>query len=371
MKQKKNKTRVFAWIALGVCGLSMVAAIVGLGCTMSEVSEKIVSKTPDAILASAGVSSDKPVSLPVMYYDQRSDDCVNMYDIGNGGAVRARQFEWSGCGYYNESVEKGLVEYELDEEHMIVGVNGKLIPNKNMDMNRWYGVVDGKSANYAGIIGMQYRDDGAVFEYKSDAFYPLDEVHFSDGDVVNKDKHNHLFTMNFAVPFTVLASGEEQFEVIADDDTFVFVGDRMVIDMGGIHEAMDGKFVIHENGEVYAGINGEEMAYTGVNVVKNDGNVVRIFHADRDSQDSVFAVKFSGMNISVTNTELADDGGVQVAYDPNDPTYVAPLGESKVFYPDSTKGLMVMAAVEGVLVVMASVLVVSAVRFVLRQKSKE
>ena len=143
--------------------------------------------------------------------------------------------------------------------------------------------------------------------------------------------------------------------------------------MGGIHDATTGGFVIHENGEVYSGVGGEELAYSGVNVEKDAGSIVRIFHVDRDAADSVFDVKFSGMNLSVTSAELADNGddGVQIAYDPSDPTYVAPLGESSVFRPDSTKGLIVMATVEGIMVVVMAVLVVSVARFMVKQKVRK
>ena len=100
---------------------------------------------------------------------------------------------------------------------------------------------------------------------------------------------------------------------------------------------------------------------------------MRIFHADRDAADSTFNVKFRGMNLSVTDTKLADGGddGVQVAYDPNDQTYVAPLVESLVFRPDSTKGLIVMATIEGVMIVVVSVLVVSVARFMVKQKAEK
>ena len=80
MKQKKNKSRIFGGVALGVLCLGTVLMIVGLSNTVAEITDKAVSKTPNAILASAGVSEEKLVSVPVIYYDQRPDKCVNLYD---------------------------------------------------------------------------------------------------------------------------------------------------------------------------------------------------------------------------------------------------------------------------------------------------
>lgn len=374
MKRKKNKTQIFGGVALGVLCLGVILAIFGLSSTVGEITKKAVSKTPDAILASAGVSEEKLVSVPVLYYDRKSDECVNLYDTSLSKKLYARQFEWTRCGYYNKELEQGLVEFELNEDYLPVATGaGKLTANRGADATQWFKSVENESASYAGTLGMQYVANGAEFIFEADEFYPLDEVDFSKGDEVNVDGHNHLFTMNFAVPFTVLSSGSESFEVMADDDTFVFVGSKLVLDMGGVHDVMTGRFVIHENGEIYASVGDEDLAYSGVNVTKEDGSIARIYHADRDSAGSTFNVKFSGMNLSVTGAKLAEnsDDGVQIAYDPSDPTYVAPLGESSVFRPDSTKGLIVMATIEGVMIVVVAVLVALAARFMVRQKVKK
>ena len=370
-KQKKNKSLMFGGIALGALSLGVFLAILGMSNTVSEISEKAISKTPDAILASAGVSDEKLVSVPVIYYDQKADQCVNLYDISVASDLYKRQFEWESCGYYNKEVEQGLVEYELDENYLPVATgNGILTANRGINMARWFEAIEGQSTSYSGILKMKYQADGAEFVFEAEDFYPLDTAEFSDGDFANKDGHNHLFTMNFAVPFTVLASGAESVEIESDDDTFVFVGNKLVIDMGGVHDVVKGRLVIHENGEVYTGVGGEDLAYTGVNVNEGEGSIVRIFHADRDSEDSVFNVKFIGMNLGVTDTKMAENGDdeIQIAYDPSDPTYVAPLGESSVFRPDSTKGLIVMATIEGMMIVVISILVASVARFMVKQK---
>ena len=372
MKQRTNKSKIFGGVALGLLVLGVVTVVLGLSNTVGEIADKTISKSPDAILASAGVSEEKLVSLPVSYYDQRSDECVNLYDNSMREALSLRQFEWTECRYYNKEIEQGLVEFELGEDYLPVSTGkGSLVSNEGVNFERWFGAVGGKSESYVGSLRMQYVANGAEFIFKSDRFYPLDTVEFSNGDIVNRDGHNHLFTMNFAVPFTVLSSGGEEFEITADDDTFVFVGNKLVIDMGGIHGAATARFVIHESGEIYAAVDSEDFAYSGVNVAAGDGSVVRIFHADRDSDSSVFNVKFSGMNLGVKDVELADGGddGVQIAYDPTDPTYVAPLGETSVVRPDSTKGLIVMATIEGIMVVVASVRLVSVARFMIRQKN--
>ncbi len=350
MKQQK-RSRIVAITGLAIFSVGLLLAVFGLSKTVESIDKIAISGEPEAILASAGVEEGQDISLPVAYFDQKADECVNLYDFGNNKSLKNRQFEWSSCGYAYRGIEQGLVEYELNEKYLPVATGaGKMMPNRGlMDFSRWFENVDGKSKAYTGTLKLTYGA-GAEFSFESDEFYPLDEVDFSAGDSVNEE-HNKLFTMNFSVPFTVAASGEEGFEIMADDDTFVFVGNRLVLDMGGIHKASTGKLSINETGEVYASVDGEGLAYSGTTVTKNEGSIVRIFHADRDSEDSVFKVKFSKMNLNVVESKVAGTDEVQVAYDPNDPSYVAPLGETSVVKPDRTKGYAIMATILGVAII--------------------
>ena len=370
--KKKQKSRKLGVVALVAFVMATVLAVIGMSRTVNTIDEIAVSKSPSAILASAGLKEGENVYLPVAYYDQRADECLNIYDGSANEELARRQFEWSKCEYPNKEIEQGLVNFELDKEYGLVTTGeGKLIPNLGLsNSERWFNNVEGKSANYTGALKLDYKPESAEFSFYHDEFYPLDGTEFSEGDFVNEDGHNHLFTMNLAVPFMVLSSGEESFEIEADDDTFVFVGNKLVIDMGGIHDATTGHFIINENGEIYTGIGNQDLAYSGVTLTKNDSSIVRVFHADRDSANSVFNIVFRGMNLTITDSKLAnrEGDGVQIAYDPSDPTYVAPLGETTVVKPDGTKGYIIMATIEGMMVIVFSVLIAAAIHNVVRRK---
>ena len=369
-KQQGQKLKVFGVVSLIVLAIGGALAVVGMSYSVSEIHEIEISKTPDAILASAGVNDGSEVTLNIIYFDQLSDDCVNVYDLNQGEALGSRQFEWSKCDYYNSKLEQGLVDYYLNDEYLPVGLGGSYISNRGMtDLTRWFSNVDGKSQSYTGQIQLTYDRNNAMFSYKNNEFYPLDDAKFSVNDFVNKDGHNHLFTMSFAVPFTPTTSGDEHFMINADDDTFVFVGDRLALDLGGIHEAMRGEFIINKDGEVLTSVGEEDFAYSGINVKAGEGSIVRIYHADRDSKESVFGVAFSNMNLEVANSELADASGIQIAYDPTDPSYIKPLGRSMTVRPDNTKGYMVMAIIEGIALVAVSILVAMIAHALIKNKS--
>ena len=341
----------------------MIGLVGGVNGAVDDLEVALNENTANAILASAEVKNDTVVSVPILYYDQVMDECVNLYD-GDTTAIRARQFEWDTCGYHESKLETGLVGAELDAEFLPVGVGGELLSNSGLSgdsFSRWFKSVEGKSKSHASVLSLTYDDRIASFGYRSEDFYPLDEIDLAADESVNSDGHNHLFTLSLGVPFRVLADGREEFSIEADDDTWVFVGNSLVIDMGGVHDAMMGRFRINEVGEVYAAVGNIEFAYTGVTLNEGDGAIVRIFHADRNSKSSLFGVRMTNMVPNVMNTTLAkSEGSVEVAYDPANPSYVAPLGESLAVGPDNRQSLITMIVIQVVtLGAMGALVVVS------------
>ncbi|MBQ3465247.1 hypothetical protein IJH15_03505 [Candidatus Saccharibacteria bacterium] len=374
MKQKNNNIQIIGGAIIAVFVIAIIFTITQLSGTVTEIMDTAISKTPDAILASAGIEEGMNVSLPVVYYDQKPDKCVDLYDIAESEALKERQFEWTSCDYIRKEVEEGLVESELDDKYMLVGKGGKLTPNKGLNnLTRWFTEVVGKSESYSGVLKMNYDAEKSEFEFYDDEFYPLDEVEFGKGDSVNTDGHNHLFTMSFAVPFTALLSGEEEIEISADDDTFVFIGKELVVDLGGIHDVETRVIRLYADGDIYVGSPEKDFEFSGVNIGKNQNSIVRIFHADRDSVDSSFKIRFSKMDLNVMNVKLADSGedGVQIAYDPSDLSYTAPLGESLVLQPDNTRSKIILATIEGGVILVLSVLLTSAIHFIFRARQQK
>lgn len=371
MKKDNKNAQIIGGAIVALFSVAIIFTVTRLSGTVTDIMDTAISKTPDAILASAGIEEGMNVSLPVIYYDRKSDGCVDMYDLKQSEQLRKRQFEWTSCDYTRKELEEGLVEKQLSEKYLPVGQSGNLTPNKGLDeMASWFTEVEGKNKTYNGVLKLNYDTEKSEFEFFDNDFYPLDDVDFSAGDTVNGDGHNHLFTMDFAVPFTALLSGEEEIEVSADDDTFVFLGKELVMDMGGIHDASTRLMRINKNGDVYVGPSEDELGFSGLNIDDNRSTIIRVFHADRDSSESSFKIRFSKMDLNVTNVKMADSGedGVQIAYDPSDLSYTAPLGESLVLKPDDTKSKVVLATIEGGIILVLSVLLTSAIHFVFRTR---
>ncbi len=343
-----KKQKIGQIISISILALTVVAMggiLGGFIGTAQEISATKEDNKVDVILASANINNSTNVSVPILYYDQEKDACLDIYNISMNEAVSNRQFEWSDCGYYNSEVEAGMVSSKLDDQYLPVATGGSLLENRGVNgenFKRWFNQVDGKSKSYAGTMNLSYNSETGSFEYKSENYYPLDDITMKSDEFGNR-AHNHLFTLNLGVPFQALLNGREKFVISADDDTWVFVGDTLVLDMGGVHDTISGNFIINEDGEVYASVNGEDLAFTGVKLKSGESSIVRIFHADRNGISSEFNLDFVNMLLNITNTSIAsENGGVEVAYDPTNPSYIAPLGESLTVRPDNRKALMTM-----------------------------
>ena len=367
--KKRRIALVISMAVLVLTVLGMSAIMFTLSGTVGDLAVEVTSGQADAILASANVKNDTVVSVPILYYDQKMDDCVDIYNLSLFSAVRNRQFEWASCGYYANIIEKEMVEGVLGDDYLPIAVGGGMLSNRGVwgdNFERWFHQVDGVSVSYAGTLALSYDSGDKSFRYENEEFYPLDEIDLVSSESVNSDGHNHLFTLSLGVPFQVLADGNEEFEIAADDDTWVFVGDKMVFDMGGIHDVASAHFTITEEGEVYSALGGEDYAYAGVKLKSGDSTIVRIFHADRNSENSVFKLYLKNMLPSINSASLAKSDGVELAYDPANPSYIAPLGESMKVEPDKMKSLAVSVVVQTTVVCMLAVILIVATSVVMR-----
>lgn len=152
--------------------------------------------------------------------------------------------------------------------------------------DQWYRFAQGVNRPY--LIYFQFEPNGDVSTFESSRFFPLDGAGWgASGEDEDGVARNFHFTTELHTKFKY--QGGETFRFSGDDDLWVFINDRLAIDLGGLHPSVTAEIDMDQSA-------GE------LGIEKGQVYSLELFHAERHTSASNFRVD--------TNLAFVDCGEV-------------------------------------------------------------
>jgi len=167
----------------------------------------------------------------------------------------------------------GLVEDTLgaDKKPVYVASGPTAVTTGPDEFNQWYRDVPGVNEAFPISIALTATGDGR-WVYDSAAFFPIDGKGFGN----EGRAHNFHFTSEVHTAFEY--KGGEVFTFDGDDDLWLFINNKLAIDLGGLHPAL--------SATVDLDASAAQLGITPGHTYPMD-----IFHAERHTDASNFHIE--------------------------------------------------------------------------------
>lgn len=173
-------------------------------------------------------------------------------------------------GKSDNASDPGIVKDTIGEDSKPVyngPAAGTLTTTGKENFDQWFRDVE--RVNQPMELPLQFVDpdkDG-VFTYDNQTFFPIDNQLFGN----EGRAHNYHFTFELHTLFQY--KGGERFRFIGDDDVFTFINGKLVVDLGGVHGALE-----------------KEVQLDTLGLTKGETYPLDFFFAERHVTDSHFRI---------------------------------------------------------------------------------
>lgn len=227
-------------------------------------------RKPTAVTAQQGGSNGGLVGTHRRLIDENSAGCyVDKKNENPDKSVDCNVLScvpWSQDGWDGWFFKPG----ETNTQHW-----GKYAIQSAETFAQWFNTVDGVNIEIAGELPLVYDEATGISVFDSNRFFPIDNEGYGitpglvDEDGVPRNFH---FTTEIHLKFKYVKG--QRFSFRGDDDLWIFVNDKLALDLGGQHQALRG-----------------EINFDILGLVEGQDYNMDIFHAERQSPGSNFRIE--------------------------------------------------------------------------------
>lgn len=177
--------------------------------------------------------------------------------------------------------------------------------------DQWYRDTAGVNISYADTLSIPHTGaaNSGTYLFANDSFYPLDGRGWATQTPAEVLYNNHNFSFTSELRYWFTYTGNEVLSFYGDDDVWVFVNNRLALDIGGVHGKTAGSITLSTM-----------AATTKLNLVVGHTYEAVVFQAERHTSASNYELTLKGFNApksvctdhcgdGVTSTnEVCDDG---------------------------------------------------------------
>ncbi len=211
------------------------------------------------------------------------------------GTVRDFAFSHDDFESFAGGLQTGAVETQLDADGKPVladsAVGSQNYTTKE-NFAQWYRDIEGVNQSLAYDITLEETSEGSgLYSFGSSAFFPIDNM------LMGNEGWHHNYSFTYELMTRTSFGLDDTFTFTGDDDLWVFVDGKLVMDIGGLHTAVTRSF------------SGSDLAALGLTA----GSVydMNIFFAERHTTESNFFITTSmplGKNVEPAAIPLPASG---------------------------------------------------------------
>lgn len=167
--------------------------------------------------------------------------------------------------------DKGIVTQNLGADRKpVYSGKGRTVTSKE-SFDQWYRDIAGVNQAVKQELVLTKQGASNIYEYQNSSFFPINNQVFGNQGRV----HNYHFTLETSEIFFTYVGGES-FTFTGDDDVWVYIDDKLVIDLGGVHTAQSATVKLDD-----------------LNLTKGKIYNFKLFFAERRTTQSNFKIQTS------------------------------------------------------------------------------